>query len=156
MTRVEHGSFTLERVYPASPARVFAAFTTKAAKSRWFSCFEGVESSIEIDFRVGGREVNRLTPPGGVEHLMQGTFHDIVEGERFVSAFTMHLGGTLISVSLLTVQVRPEGAGARLIVTEQGVFYGDYALAEREEGTAVGLDRLADLLAAESTASEPA
>lgn len=146
---VQHGHFTLERVYPASPARVFAAFSVKEKKQRWFSCFDDLESvEIELDFRVGGHELNRLKPPGAVAHVMRGTFHDIVPGERFVEAFTMHLGERLISVSLLTVEVRAEGEGARLTLTEQGVFYDGYDQAEREEGTAVGLDRLGEIIAA--------
>ena len=31
-----HGTFTLERVYEASPARVFKAWADPAIKARWF------------------------------------------------------------------------------------------------------------------------
>ena len=31
-----HGSFTIERTYPAAPSRVFAAFASLEAKARWF------------------------------------------------------------------------------------------------------------------------
>ena len=34
---VIHSTFSLERVYQASPARVFAAWADPAAKARWFS-----------------------------------------------------------------------------------------------------------------------
>lgn len=150
MAFVQHGGFALERTYPASPARVFAAFSTKEGKSRWFNCFEELEEAeVELDFREGGRELNRLKPPGRPPHVMQGLYHHIVPGERFVLSFTLHIGERLISVSLMTVEVRPEGEGARLTVNEHGAFFEEGALAEREEGTAVGLDRLAGLLAGE-------
>ena len=32
----EHSTFVVERTYPASPARVFAAWADPAAKARWF------------------------------------------------------------------------------------------------------------------------
>lgn len=34
---VLHSSFTLERSYPATPERVFAAWADPAAKARWFA-----------------------------------------------------------------------------------------------------------------------
>lgn len=53
---VTHATFRLERVYPASPARVFAAWADPDAKARWFA---GRADEHQLDFRVGGREVNR-------------------------------------------------------------------------------------------------
>ena len=34
---VTHAVFTIERVYDAAPARVFAAFASPEAKARWFA-----------------------------------------------------------------------------------------------------------------------
>ena len=34
---VTHATFSLERSYPAPPARVFAAWADPAAKARWFA-----------------------------------------------------------------------------------------------------------------------
>jgi uncharacterized protein YndB with AHSA1/START domain len=34
---VVHATFVLERVYPASPSRVFNAFTDPKAKAKWFA-----------------------------------------------------------------------------------------------------------------------
>ena len=33
---VFHATFTIDRIYPAAPARVFAAWASAEAKSRWF------------------------------------------------------------------------------------------------------------------------
>ena len=55
---VTHGTFVIERTYPASPARVFAAFADPAIKDRWFGGPEEWDRGEgEMDFRVGGREV---------------------------------------------------------------------------------------------------
>jgi uncharacterized protein YndB with AHSA1/START domain len=34
---VTHATFVIERTYPATPARVLAAFASPAAKAGWFS-----------------------------------------------------------------------------------------------------------------------
>ena len=59
---VEHDRFELRRTYPAPPKRVFARWADPALKAGWFSA-PGAE--YELDFRVGGGEVNRDGTPGG-------------------------------------------------------------------------------------------
>lgn len=140
-----HGTFVIERNYPAAPARVFAAWTSPEAKARWNVCHDDwrvVEH--QLDFRVGGREVQRTGPPGGPMHVFEGRFIDIVPDQRIVYAYEMRVDDTRVSVSLATVEVHAEGRRTRLVFTEQVVFldgHGD--LEEREEGTRVGFDRLA-------------
>ena len=49
--------FTIERVLNASPARVFAAYSSLEAKSAWFKAPTECETLDRVfDFRVGGRE----------------------------------------------------------------------------------------------------
>ena len=69
---VIHSTFSLERVYPASPARVFAAWTDPAAKARWFS----PNGPHKLDFRVGGREVNHARGPGGQDVSFESHYHE--------------------------------------------------------------------------------
>jgi uncharacterized protein YndB with AHSA1/START domain len=139
-----HATFVIERAYAASPARVFAAWAEPAAKARWFACHDEWKIAVhELDFRVGGRERLRTGPPGGTVHAFDGQYHDIVPDQRIVYSYDMHLDETRISVSLATVELKPAGAGTRLIFTEQAVFLdGTANAAEREEGTRVGLDNL--------------
>ena len=58
---VIHSTFVIERSYPATPERVFAAFADPARKRRWFieSRNHNVEQ-YEMDFRVGGKELARV------------------------------------------------------------------------------------------------
>jgi uncharacterized protein YndB with AHSA1/START domain len=151
MTRrsVTHASFVLERRYDASPARVFAAWAQPAAKASWFACHDDWgPSEHELDFRVGGREVNRTGPRGGPVHAYEACYRDIVPDRRIVYTYEMHLDDTRLSVSLATVELVPEGGGTRLVFTEQGAFLDGHALpAEREEGTRALLDALGRTLA---------
>ena len=143
-----HATFTIERTYKASPKRVFAAWADSEAKLRWFACHDDWErSGHELDFRAGGRERLRSGPPGGTVHAFDATFHDIVENERIVFAYDLHLDERLISVSLVTIVLVPAGAGSRLTLTEQGVFLDGWDdVAGREEGTRIGLYNLALVL----------
>jgi uncharacterized protein YndB with AHSA1/START domain len=138
-----HASFAIERVYPATPARVFAAWADREAKARWFPCHE----RYTLDFRVGGRESNRGGPPGGPVYACDALFHDIVPDERIVYGYELRQDDTLVSVSLVTVEFAPADGGprggTRLRFTEQGVFLdGHDTPAHREHGTREGLERL--------------
>ncbi len=146
--RLFFGAFTVERRYDARPARVFAAFADREIKQRWMGCDHVASPVIDsLDFKVGGREVSRGPADDG-EHRFEGTYLDIVPDSRFVFAFVMHVGGRKLSASIASVEILAEDEGARLIFNEQGVYFGEDGWAEREEGTAAGLDNLAAWLAA--------
>jgi len=76
-----------------------------------------------MDFRVGGRELERGGPPDGPEHRFDARYHEIVPNERIVFAYDMYVGDTQLSVSLSTVELAPEGDRTRLVFTEQGAFF---------------------------------
>jgi uncharacterized protein YndB with AHSA1/START domain len=145
---VEHDSFTLERVYDASPARVFAAWADPAAKARWFRDPEGwVSGPYELDFRVGGRESASGGPSGGPFHEYRAVYWDIVADERIVYTYEMLEDATRVSVSLAIVELRPDGDGTLLTLTEHGAFFdGHDSSARRESGTVTLLDGLAEAL----------
>ena len=70
-------------------------------------------------------------------------YYDIVEDERIVIAYEMHMDDARISVSLATVEFSPAGTGTRLLLTEQGAFLdGHDTPAQREHGTGELLDSL--------------
>lgn len=141
---VTHATFTIERSYPASPARVFHALSDRAAKSRWFvGPDDWRQLRYELDFRVGGREVNSGRAGDGEVHTFEAVYHDIVDGRRIVYSYDMHVGARRISVSLATIELAPAGEGTRLAVTEQGAFLDGYDDAgSRERGTRDLLDAL--------------
>ena len=112
---VTHATFSLERDYPVSPARVFAAWADPAAKARWFAPSPGARH--ELDFRVGGREVAHGGPEGGPMMTFESIYRDIVPPQRIVYTSTMLAGDELITVSLTTVEFRPAEAG----ISEAGI-----------------------------------
>jgi uncharacterized protein YndB with AHSA1/START domain len=146
---VVHDSFTLERTYPATPDRVFAAWTSIEAKRHWFGNEEGLEPAGEhtLDFRVGGAE-HLAVKAEGVVYNFDATYCDIVDGERIVWTYDMRMDGRRISVSLATVEISPVAGGSQLVMTEQGAFLdGLDTNAQRAEGTEQFLDNLGGFLA---------
>src|SRR4051812_17590131 len=117
----EHATFVIERTYDASPVRVFAAWAQPAAKARWFGSSDEATGEYELDFRVGGREINRGGADGQI-YTYEARYQDIVPNERIVYTYDMHRDKTRISVSLATVEFKPAGAATRLIFTEQAAF----------------------------------
>jgi uncharacterized protein YndB with AHSA1/START domain len=141
----QHATFVIERVFDAKPARVFKAFADPKAKAAWFGGPEAwtAQGDRVFDFRVGGRERLAGGPPGGQVHSFDATYQDIVTDQRIVYTYDMHLDDKRISVSLATVELKPAGAGTRLIFTEQAVFLDGYDDAgSRERGTHGLLDKL--------------
>jgi uncharacterized protein YndB with AHSA1/START domain len=140
---VEHATFVIERTYDASPDRVFAAWSDREAKARWF---HDSEREFEFDFRVGGRERREGTLPDGHAYTFQALYQDIVPARRIVFTYDMLLDEIRISVSVATVELRPERAGTRLVFTEQGAFLDGHEVPERREH---GMGSLLDALATE-------
>lgn len=145
---ITHAGFTLERIYDASPERVFAQFADRDLKEKWFSGPpDWTTVAGELDFRVGGHEVDAGGPPGGPVHWFKATYYDIVDNERIVYAYEMYLDDHRISVSLSTIELEPVGNGTRLVLTEQGAFFdGHDDPSAREAGTKEMLELLAAAL----------
>ena len=111
---IRQHDFTIERRFRQTPAQAFRAFADPELKRRWFGVPEGwTDTRWELDFRVGGSELSVGRDPRGTLHEFRSRYHDIVDGERIVFAYDLLLDGRLISVSLTTVEVRPDGDGTR-------------------------------------------
>lgn len=148
---VTHADFTIERRYGATPEQTFSAFSDPELKRQWFAIPGSWSDAVwELDFRVGGCEVNSGGSPGGSYHAFKSRFHDITENERIVFAYDLLLDHRLVSVSLTTIEFSPDGEGTRLVFTEQGAFFDDLEdPAVREHGTGKLLDALERFLAGE-------
>jgi uncharacterized protein YndB with AHSA1/START domain len=137
--RVIHSTFSLERVYDTSTGRVFAAWADPVAKARWFS----PSGPHELEFRVGGREVNQGRNPDGQVLTFESHYHDIVADQRIAYTSALSVGENVVTVSLTTVELTPDGASTRLVLTEHGAFLdGHEQPAWREQGTSDWLDAL--------------
>ena len=146
---VVHNTIVIERAYPVSPERVFAAFSDPAKKRRWFVEGESHEiESYELDFRVGGKEfyASRFkegTPVAGLRLKSENMFRDIVPNRRIIFTSTMAREGNIFSISLGTVELLPTEKGTDLLLTFQSAFLeGADGPAMREAGWRGLLEKL--------------
>lgn len=146
---IRQHDFTIERRFRQTPAQTFRAFADPELKRRWFGAPDSwSDVRRELDFRVGGSELSVGRDTGGTVHEFRSRYHDIVEDTRIVFAYDLLLDDRLISVSLTTVELRPDGDGTHLVFTEHGAFLdGLEDPAEREHGTGLLLDNLEAFLA---------
>lgn len=143
-----HGMFSISRDLPHAAAAIYRAFADPQAKSRWFSGgddWTAIERAMDV--RVGGREIAEGRWKSGVVTRFEALYLDVVPGERLVYAYTMFLNARKISVSLATVEISAIPHGARLKITEQGVFLNGYEdNGAREQGTRALVERIATTL----------
>ncbi len=155
MTRstVTHDTFVIERTYDSPVGKVFRAWADPKRKARWFAgSADALGNGYELDFQIGGREVNRGGPPDGPVYTYSAEIRDIVIDQRIVCTSEMLANETRISVTVATVEFHPSGRATRLVLTEQGVFLdGHETAAQREEGTRLLLDSLAASLTTDET-----
>ncbi len=141
---VVHAMFSIERTYAAPRSHVFKALTDPEAKAKWFAGGAGyTQLARHMDVRPGGREHVEGRWETGVVSTFDAIYHDVVQDERVVYSYEMHLNHRKVSVSLATIELKPAGAGTRLVMTEQGAFLDGYEDAgSRERGSNLLLDAL--------------
>lgn len=146
---VVRASFTITRNWKHAPIRVFNAFAKEEEKAKWFAGLAGWQQfEKQFDFREGGRETLSGRHASGTVSQFDCVYRDIVapadgEAGRIIYSYVMHLDGRKISVSQATIEIMPEGAGTRLVLTEYGDFLDGYDDAgSREHGTNLLMDKL--------------
>jgi uncharacterized protein YndB with AHSA1/START domain len=104
----------LRRVLPASPDRVFAAWTDPASLSRWMS--PNRSASATLDLRVGGAiRIVMKGPDWDIEHT--GEYREIDPPARLV--FTWNSPYTGPEPSIVTIELRPHGDGTELTLIHE-------------------------------------
>ena len=112
-----HGTFTLKRVWKATPDRVFAAWSDPQIKAQSFTGPADRWTLLRrsMDFRVGGTEVleGRFHESGTVT-LFEARFHVIETAQRLVYSYDLHHSGRFHSVTLSSLELVAEGTATRV------------------------------------------
>jgi uncharacterized protein YndB with AHSA1/START domain len=121
--------------YAASPERVFDAFLDVAIARRFlFATATGQMITAEIDPRVGGQYTftERRPDMGDVRHV--GEYLEIDRPRRLV--FTFGVPQFDPRMTTVTIEIRPDGAGCELTLTNNGVLE-DYAKGAQDGWTRI-------------------
>jgi uncharacterized protein YndB with AHSA1/START domain len=155
---VNHSTFTLERSFPATPERVFSAFSDPAKKIRWHGDGRSMDVvAFEMDFRVGGIDRYRYrmaadSPLKGAILSNDTHYLEIQPNRRLIIAYTMGIEtageNRPFSASLATFELIPSDTGTDILFTEQSAFFeGADGLEMRKAGWTSLLNKLAEALA---------
>jgi uncharacterized protein YndB with AHSA1/START domain len=108
------GALKIERVLPASPDEVFAAWTTPERMAVWMSPAGHAEA--EVDLRPGG--VFRVTMVGDdlrIDHT--GIYLELDPPRRLVFTWISPYTGS--EPSVVTVELHPHDDGTRLVLVHE-------------------------------------
>jgi uncharacterized protein YndB with AHSA1/START domain len=98
----------------------------------------------ELDVRVGGRFRARFTTDDGEYHEVGGVYREVIANERLVFSWAWH--STPERESLVTVSLKPDGAGT-LLTLQHEQFFDQAAVDGHKNGWSGSLDRLEQYIA---------
>ncbi len=118
-TNVEQSAYTLQitRVIPATPQRVFEAWTDPLVLADWFAPEDQFTTIVHaLELRIGGRYRIEMVHPTGKPHTAIGVYREIVPGARL--AFTWKWEeNPAMDDTLVTLEFRPRGEETELVLT---------------------------------------
>jgi uncharacterized protein YndB with AHSA1/START domain len=101
---------------------------------------------VEHDFRVGGGKRITFGPPHQT-FVEDCHYVDIVPNRRICYAMTIARGDTRITVSMITVELMPDGRRCDVRVTDQlAILDGGDTAKDRERGWGETLDKLPSVI----------
>lgn len=119
---VAHETVTLSRMLPATPDVVFEAWRSVEAREIWSAPAPGLGIKFEqAEFREGGVDISRCGPIGDLKYLAVVRYADIVPDQRLVVVEDISVGGTRLSVALVTLTFAPVGKQTKMDFTAQVV-----------------------------------
>jgi uncharacterized protein YndB with AHSA1/START domain len=148
--RVVHDTVVVSRLYDDAPERVYRAWTDPTMLQRWYVPGDATWSAkiLQHDFRVGGGKRIQFGPRDET-YFEDCHYVDIVPNRRICYAMSIARGVTRITVSMVTVELTPQGKGCECRVTDQvAMLDGGETAKDRERGWGETLDKLASVVTA--------
>ena len=115
-------SLTLTRRFRARPEKVWSAWTDPETLIGWFCTTKAKPGSMraELDVRAGGRYRISFEMQSGEYSEVGGVYREVVPNEKLVFSWAWH--STKERESLVTVSIRPDGAGSLMVFTHEQFF----------------------------------
>ncbi len=143
MAKNETARVVVERILPAAPAEVFAAWLDRGTLREFIGPGDATSVDVEVDPRVGGRfRITMWVDGRGLEH--EGEYCVIDPPRRLV--FTWQSPATEKRVTLVTIELTPHEDGTRLVLVHEQLPSAD-AAGRHQKGWNIRVDKLARYLA---------
>jgi uncharacterized protein YndB with AHSA1/START domain len=139
-----HATLIFERMVPANPDQVFAAYAEVNQRMEWGTPSDNTALIYDqADFREGGEDVFRCGSKSNPDIHGATRYLDIVPNRRIVSTETITVEGRRLCASLVTLELNPDGDRTKLKTTIQlASFVGQHMVKGHESGTNASLDNL--------------
>jgi uncharacterized protein YndB with AHSA1/START domain len=141
--------FETARIFPATRAQLFAAWTSPEQIKQWFSPAISSVASAHIDFRPGGAFEVCVRGPDGMEHLTHGRFLDILPDERLVIDMPVAVRNRELFIAHTTITFTQARSGTRMALHQSFTLRDPMApavIAGAPAGWAQAFDKLASAL----------
>jgi uncharacterized protein YndB with AHSA1/START domain len=138
-------SLTLVRIFPASPERVFQAWTRPDQLKLWIAPAELRVELAEVDLRPGGRYRIHMREPEGREYRLVGTYQEVQVPRRLVFTWVWESDPSPIETRV-TVQFRDLGSEGTEVVVLHEFFPTDAMCDQHVKGWNACLAKLPPLL----------
>ena len=144
-------SVTLTRVFDASRALVWKAWTDPKMMAQWFGPRGFTSAVLELDVRVGGVLRIVMRGPDGNDYPMKGVFREVVARERlvFTNIATDNDGKHLLEGETTVAFAEKDGKTTLILKTYAAglVPIAPKMLAGMEAGWTQSIDKLEELMA---------
>lgn len=134
-------SLTMQRVFPAPVALVYAAWTRPELLVQWWGPHHTRCIEAETDLRIGGRFRTVIEEPGVGRHEVSGQFLEVAPESRLV--FSWAWAGTPDRVSRVTVSFRAVSGSETEVTLLHDRFADAEAATRHSRGWRESLERLA-------------
>ena len=138
-------SLSLSRHYPASPEKVWRAWTEAEAVKKWWGPGPGEPVSLaELDVRVGGRFRIVFGGPDGKAHECAGVYKEVVPHRKLVFTWSWP-NSTPERVSVVTIVFKDVNGKTDLMFTHEQLF-DEKARDDHKRGWTAALENLGSFL----------
>ena len=132
----------IRKTLPATPERVFRAFTDVEVLKKWWGPEGFTTPMAELDVRVGGSYRIAMKPPEGEVLFLSGVYREVVPPEKLVFTWNWEGEGAAMGESLVTVEIHGRGEMTELVVTHEA-FPSIEVRDQHDQGWTSHLNRIA-------------
>jgi uncharacterized protein YndB with AHSA1/START domain len=147
--RSDELTLAMERILPARPSVVFAAFSDPNQLVRWWGPKGFTTPSLKYDARVGESYRIEMQPPEGDPFYLTGEFREVAPPARLVYTFVWEPPDPDDVDTVVALSFRDLGESTE-VAFRQGPFKTDARRALHRDGWADSFDRLERFISAQA------